>query len=296
MCKKEQLADIIEQQLLFGVGELYNKAVNDVLNMVFSMFITIIKFYSLELEGNELRKDLILTLITNKMLQSYVYFVLHNLITLQNEARIVKLQERFKALEGIRPCHLGANKILSMDPTLRIQLIGPGSKETTKMAMNLPYFRTIKHLQSLSRIENPIQKLEKLYQIYSSLCSKELQIFWHNDRYFSLDKLYVDANSLRSIVIYTLIQTQSPKLLTDVLIVEKFTPKSLQYTNRAYYMTVLHSAFEFIEEMTDEEVLNYQQLIRSGESGDPCVRELEHGACNSAALSLAKESFEVPLY
>jgi hypothetical protein len=55
MCKKEQLVEIIEQKLLLGIEELWTKAVNDVLNMVFWILITIVKFYGIELEENELK-------------------------------------------------------------------------------------------------------------------------------------------------------------------------------------------------------------------------------------------------
>jgi hypothetical protein len=261
MWKREQLEEIIEQQFLFGVEELWNKAVNDVLNMVFWMLITIVKFYSLDLEEKELKKDLILTFITNKILRSYVYFVLHNLITIKNEERIIKLQNRLKLLEHWKPWHFGANKILSMDPYLRNEKIGPGTKDSTKKSMMLPYFRTIKHLQSLSSVENPVQKLERLYQIYSSLCSKELEIYWKHNKIFSPSELFIDSEALNSIVTYTLIQTQNPKLLIDVLMVEKFTPKSLQYTNRAFYMTALHAAFEHIEEMTEEDLTDLLERI-----------------------------------
>ena len=100
-----------------------------------------------------------------------------------------------------------------------------------------------------------------MYQIFSNLWSKELEIYWKSDHHFTKDQLYVDSEALQSIVIYTLVQTQSPKLLIDVLMVEKFTPKSLQYTNRAFYMTALHAAFERIEEMSQEELVDIQLQI-----------------------------------
>ena len=77
---------------------------------------------------------------------------------------------------------------------------------------------------------------------------KELTEFWKNVPGVKETDMYIDADALKALAIYILIQTKCSKLLVDILIAEEFTPEALKYTNRAYYLTVLHSAFEYIEE------------------------------------------------
>ena len=76
----------------------------------------------------------------------------------------------------------------------------------------------------------------------------ELKEFWKGVDEVKEADLYIDADSLKALAIYILVQSKWSKLLVDILIAEEFTPEALKYTNRAYYLTVLHSAFEFIEE------------------------------------------------
>lgn len=52
----------------------------------------------------------------------------------------------------------------------------------------------------------------------------------------------------------------------DVISIEEFTPDSVKFTNRAYYLTVLHSAFEFLEEISDKEIHQYQKIITEREN------------------------------
>ena len=72
--------------------------------------------------------------------------------------------------------------------------------------------------------------------------------------------MFVDADSLKALMIYIIVQAKCAKLLVDVICIEEFTPESIKYTNRAYYMTVFHTAFEFLEELSD---VKLQELVNS---------------------------------
>lgn len=43
-------------------------------------------------------------------------------------------------------------------------------------------------------------------------------------------------------------------MLVDIIVCENFTSEAIKYTNRAYYMTVLHTAFEFLETLTKDKI------------------------------------------
>ena len=61
------------------------------------------------------------------------------------------------------------------------------------------------------------------------------------------------------LIIYSVIQTRNPKLLIDVILCDIFTPYSIKLTNRAYYMTVVYSAFEFLEGISEERIKELQE-------------------------------------
>uniref|UniRef100_A0A7S3N6W9 VPS9 domain-containing protein n=1 Tax=Euplotes harpa TaxID=151035 RepID=A0A7S3N6W9_9SPIT len=80
--------------------------------------------------------------------------------------------------------------------------------------------------------------------------------------------MYIDSNTLRMLMVYVLVQTQSSKLKIDFDLVQEFTPQVLKFTNRSYYITLLQSAFEYIDDMTDTRVL---ELMERADSQQSCL-------------------------
>jgi len=60
--------------------------------------------------------------------------------------------------------------------------------------------------------------------------------------------LEIDYENLNGIAIYVALKANLPILIVDILFVENFVSEAILTTNRAYQMTVLHSALAFIEE------------------------------------------------
>lgn len=75
--------------------------------------------------------------------------------------------------------------------------------------------------------------------------------------------MFVDADSLKALMIYFIIKAKCAKLLVDVICIEEFTPESVKFTNRAYYMTVFHSAFEYLEELSENKLAELQEIIET---------------------------------
>jgi len=69
----------------------------------------------------------------------------------------------------------------------------------------------------------------------------EIDAFW-NDVPVEPCNLEIDSENLNSIAIYLALESQLSVLLIDILFIENFVSKAIMFTNRAYYMTVLHSA------------------------------------------------------
>ena len=308
MWKKDQLIDLLDKD--FNIDELYDKVIGDIKDFLVQLKASLVEHFDLDTEDDEVKEDLVTTYLTSLVLRNNIYFIIYNIMAMKYEERLQRLHKIFKELENVRPSHFEANDIISMDPILRWSVLDNGSQLIKKLeTINLeevrsdnkhfseddyltaqtmlkmldhksiqqPYCKTIQKLRAIQKIENPVRKLEKMFQIWWNICSKELYQFWKSDKYFKKKELYIDSSDLKSIMTYALVQTQWPKLLIDILIIENFTPKSLQFTNRAYYMTVLHSAFEFIE-MIDQKSFTSspKNIILSEYSLEKFMSQIEH--------------------
>ena len=90
-------------------------------------------------------------------------------------------------------------------------------------------------------------KMDLLYWISTKVIPKEVGRFWRKVP-MPKNKLFIDADTLLGIFTYLVINSQNPKLLVDVTIVEEFTTRNIQMTNRAYYLTALHSGLQWVED------------------------------------------------
>ena len=90
-------------------------------------------------------------------------------------------------------------------------------------------------------------KLEYIYQVFNTLMVSEIDEFWQG---VDIDpkKLEIDYENLNGIAIYIALKAALPILLIDIIFIENFVSAAIMSTNRAYHMTVLHSALVFIEE------------------------------------------------
>ena len=94
-------------------------------------------------------------------------------------------------------------------------------------------------------------KMDLLYWISTKVIPKDVGRFWRKVP-LPKNKLFIDADNLLGIFTYLVINSQNPKLLVDVTIVEEFTTRNIQMTNRAYYLTALHSGLQWVEDRARE--------------------------------------------
>mmetsp|Transcript_1105 Transcript_1105/g.682 ORF Transcript_1105/g.682 Transcript_1105/m.682 type:complete len:86 (-) Transcript_1105:85-342(-) len=77
--------------------------------------------------------------------------------------------------------------------------------------------------------------------------AREIDDFW-NGIPVKCENLEIDYENLNGIAIYVVLQTKNPLLILDIIFIENFVSQAIMFTNRAYHMTVIHSALDFIEE------------------------------------------------
>lgn len=115
---------------------------------------------------------------------------------------------------------------------------------------SIPFPMTIERMQMLVHLECPLMKLDVIFRIFIGIMAEELE------QYFKGPKrdLIVESSDLRWLMVYILVQTRQPKLSIDIDLVQEFMPNVLKYTNRAFYISMLQSAYEYIDTLTDKDV------------------------------------------
>jgi hypothetical protein len=94
-----------------------------------------------------------------------------------------------------------------------------------------------------------MSKLEYIYQVFNTLMISEIDEFWRAaGESVKAGELEIDYENLNGIAIYIALKANLPILIVDILFIESFVSQAILSTNRAYQMTVLHSALAFIED------------------------------------------------
>ena len=96
-----------------------------------------------------------------------------------------------------------------------------------------------------------MRKLEFIYQLFNSLMVAEIDEFWEGCSP-NFKKLEIDSDTLNGIAIYLALKANIPILIIDIIFIENFVSSAILNTNRAFHLTVLHSALTFIEENLPE--------------------------------------------
>ena len=102
-----------DQELMEEYSKLTDReAQNYIYHVLHLLIVSIIKFYNLDLMGQEMWKDLLLNALTNMVLKNNVYLVYYNLIMKSVKWELETISNNVKALANISPRQLGIPDIL----------------------------------------------------------------------------------------------------------------------------------------------------------------------------------------
>lgn len=167
----------------------------------------LIIFYNMEdqIKGErDLRRELIVNLITNFILEGELYFLVFHLTSTHLQPQLQKLW-RIMSDRGILENQLQMS-MLNVHPPFhfdvnfrnKYQKIDPQSIPTHS---SVPYEKTIAHITKISKLESPMSKLELIYTCCTNQIINEISQFWKG--YNIPDKkLAIDTDNLQGILIY----------------------------------------------------------------------------------------------
>ena len=160
------------------------KIITEVQTWVRIVFFTVLKFYRLELKPNDLKKDLLLNMVTTLVMKDQTYSIIMNSILQGSADRIKTIQRnmnkyRFK----VNLDKLGVSKYFQFSSNFRELIqndrkegydpIGQFSRSVTmfkksrrpsfKESTHKPFDQTIDALKEVPEINSPMSKLEYIY-------------------------------------------------------------------------------------------------------------------------------------
>lgn len=97
---------------------------------------------------------------------------------------------------------MGLNKVVGLDPKEFT------TRANSALPCGVPYSQTIGKLPKIQEIENPILKLEYLYELFTEDLVFELKQFWRDVEGVRKSEMYIDADLLKGLAIYLLIQSK----------------------------------------------------------------------------------------
>lgn len=125
---------------------------------------------------------------------------------------------------------------------------------TQSEIVKVPYWHTIERFQYLTKLECPLTKIDIIFLIFSEIMPHELAEFWEGYSQISKKDMYINSENLKKLMTYVAIKAKKSKIMIDLDIIQEFMPFGLKFTNKAYYITLLKSAFEYIESLTDSKI------------------------------------------
>lgn len=73
--------------------------------------------------------------------------------------------------------------------------------------LEVPFSRTIENIHKIRGIESMVKKLEYLFRLFTRVLPGEISEFWAGTG-VQKEKLFVDADSLKGIVIYVVVRAK----------------------------------------------------------------------------------------
>ena len=93
-----------------------------------------------------------------------------------------------------------------------------------------------------------MSKLEWIFRIFVPQISQELSLFWR-DRQIKPSKLEVDPDNRQGIIIYAVSRLRNPQIITEVNLTNRYLPKGVKKSSRAYYLGMVGAACTYLIEL-----------------------------------------------
>jgi len=265
----------------------------------------ILKFYHIRLSRTDIKRDLLVNMVTNLIVKDEIYFILFSMYSELNAENIKKMtavQANKAALDKFLSFEvLNVNKEFRIDPAVRkiypvkeqeVENFKRAEQEEDLRLCMQPYCHVIDRMRRLEEIESPMIKLEHIYKC----CTEEIQValdsFW---QYHEIPhkKLQVDVDNLQAIIVYLLSRLGDfPTILTHLSLIENFLPEAVQLSNRAFYLALMQSSCEYIVNQYENIEKMEEEMKQAEGTGKKAPAKVENKSMSNIERIKQKQNAE----
>lgn len=237
--------------------------VNDIHRFIALMFFTTVKFYNFTFKDNENNTDILLEIITSRVIKGKIYIALYNVFSYCLRDQIKKLDHKMQLEENIdfdnSRFMTGVSKIFSFSEEVRHNRLRRATNGVTidlnenkrsspdNEAKSTKYKECIKMLWNLKNIENPTDKIQLLVKVVEQI-KYEIDQFW-NGVDVSQDEKSIDADSMEKLLSYVIVKSKYQKIIVDLQLIDLFSGGNIDYNGNGYiFASFTHTVSRILSE------------------------------------------------
>ena len=223
--------------------EVKERIIDDIYRFISLMYFTTIKFYNLDIKDNDNNTDILIEIITDRVIRDDFYTLLHNVISYWLKREIKRLNQKMIEedkydFENSRFL-AGISGIFSFSNHFKLQRIGMGNqtpsiygesvyiKETETRDEKTKLVECVKLLHNLKNIQNPIEKVQMLAKVVDRI-KKEVDDFWDGID-MNPDEKWIDAYNMEKLLSYVVLKSKYQKIVVDLQIIDLFSGNFIDY-------------------------------------------------------------------
>ena len=218
---------------------------NEIKGFIEQIVNAVLQFYEIELTRKDIKRDLMVNMITNIVIREDIYFILFRIYSKMLNDDIQKmhtvLSSDYAQEHMISLASRNVERQFRMDQAFREEFpLKEGKQES--IVPGRAYDSIITRMRLLDEMESPMLKCEHIYKCCTEEILKTLEEFWAA-REIKRGKLVIGFDNLEGIVIYMLGQMKDmPQVLTHLALTDAFLPEKISQTDRKFYFVMMQSS------------------------------------------------------
>lgn len=250
--------------------------VDNIQRFIALMFFTTIKFYNLNFKDNENNTDILLEILTERVVKDKLYQALYNIISYCHQKEIKRLNQKMTTEENVdfenSRFIVGVSEIFSFSEEVRRnRVLGKTQSAPTRTKERLSdfpqkelagekYSTCIKMIWNLKNIENPTDKIQLLVKVVNQI-KQEIDEFWTGVD-ITQDEKCIDADNLEKLLSYVIIKSKYQKIVVDLQLIDTFSGNHIDFGQNGYIYANFSSTINHIlfddEEEKEAPALKYE--------------------------------------
>lgn len=278
--------------------------VDNIHRFIALMFFTTIKFYNLNFKDNENNTDILLEILTERVVKGKLYMALYNIISYCHQKEIKRLNQRMTIEENVdfenSRFIVGVSEIFSFSEEVRRNRV-LGKTQSAPTRMNEPlsgfvqkeqageqYSKCIKMIWNLKNIENPTDKIQLLVKVVNQI-KQEIDEFWTGVD-ITQDEKCIDADNLEKLLSYVIIKSKYQKIVVDLQLIDLFSGNHIDFGQNGYIFANFSSTINHI--LFDEEEEKSEPVLKYEACKTPCFKAKESVKDKNSLDSIESEEGE----